>query len=163
MVTSPSDLPEGWLSTHDIAELRRLGAGKTVLELGAYQGRSTVVLSEVAKYVVSVDRHQGVPVGHEIDSLPPYLDAIRPLRNVAIVVANFQDFVPLLDDGFDLVFIDGQHEYVEVIRDITLALLVEPAVIAFHDYDFSDVKRAATEVFGDPNNVHGSVASFRRF
>lgn len=158
-----SELPEGWLSTHDIAELQRLAAGATVLELGAYQGRSTVVLSEVAKYVVSVDRHQGVPVGDDIDSLPPYLEAIRPLHNVAIVIANFQDFVPLLRAlPFDLVFIDGQHEYEEVIRDITLALLVDPSIIAFHDWDFKEVRQAGSEVFGDPNRVHGSVASFRR-
>ncbi len=157
-----TELPEGWLSTHDIAELQRLGAGKTVLELGAYQGRSTVVLSEVAKYVVSVDRHKGVPVGDDIDSLPPYLAAIRPLLNVAIVVANFEDFVPLLRGAFDLVFIDGQHEYEAVIRDITLALIVDPPVIAFHDYDFKEVRKAATEVFGDPNAVKGSVASYRR-
>ncbi len=155
------DLPEGWLSTADIAELRRLGAGATVLELGAYQGRSTVVLSEVAKYVVSVDRHQGVPVG-DADSLPPYLEAIRPLRNVAIVVAYFEDFVPLLRCAFDLVFIDGQHEYAEVVRDITLALLVDPAIVAFHDWDYDEVRQAGSEVFGDPNRVHGSVASFRR-
>jgi predicted O-methyltransferase YrrM len=156
-----TELPEGWLSRADIAELQRLGAGKTVLELGAYKGRSTAVLSEVAKYVVSVDRHQGVPVGDD-DSLADYLEAIRPLRNVAMVVANFQDFVPLLAEAFDLVFIDGQHEYAEVQRDIILTLWVDPPVVAFHDYDFSDVKKAATEMFGDPHAVHGSVASFRR-
>jgi predicted O-methyltransferase YrrM len=154
------DLPEGWLSSHDIAELSRLARGMTVLELGAYHGRSTTVLSRVAKYVISVDRHEGVP-RHDEDSLPDYLAAIRPLRNVAMVVAHFEDFVPLLKP-VDLVFIDGQHEYEFVMRDIILTLLVDPAVVAFHDYDFSEVKQAATEMFGDPNRVHGSVASFRR-
>jgi hypothetical protein len=78
-----------------------------------------------------------------------------------MVVAHFEDFVPLLKP-VDLVFIDGQHEYEFVMRDIILTLLVDPAVVAFHDYDFSEVKQAATEMFGDPNRVHGSVASFRR-
>jgi hypothetical protein len=157
-----SELPEGWLSTHDIAELQRLAAGATVLELGAYMGRSTMVLSEVARYVVSVDRHEGVPA-FENDSLPDYLVAIRPLRNVAMVVAKFEDFVPLLGIGqFDLAFIDGQHEYDQVMRDILLVLPLDPPIFAFHDWDFADVRRAGSEIFGDPNRVHGSVASFRR-
>lgn len=158
----PETLPAGWLSKADISELRRLAAGKTVLELGAWQGRSTAVLSEAAKYVVSVDRHQGIR-NHDEDSLPFYIDAIRPLRNVAMVVASFKDFVPLLGEGtFDLVFIDGEHDYDNVIADIILALMVNPSVVAFHDYDYKDVKQAATEIFGDPRRVGGSVASFRR-
>lgn len=156
------DLPRGWLSNDDIAELQRLADGKVVLELGAWKGRSTMVLSEVAHYVVSIDRHQGIEdVGGE-DSLPDYLTAIRPLANVAIVVARFQDFLPLLDESFDLVFIDGDHDFDSVQRDITLALLLNPKVVAFHDWDFDDVQRAGGQVFGEPDNVRGSVASFER-
>ncbi len=154
--------PDGWLTKDDISELERLAAGKRVLELGAWMGRSTVVLSEVAKYVVSVDRHQGI-VNHDEDSLPNYIDAVRGRTNVAMVVASFEDFVPLLrTEMFDLVFIDGDHDYEAVQRDIGLALFVDPPVIAFHDYDYKDVRQAATEIFGDPHAVHGSVASFRR-
>ncbi len=157
------DLPEGWLTKADENELRRLGAGKVVLELGAWRGRSTTVLSEVARYVVSVDRHQGIDDHMKRpDSLPGYIAEIRPLRNVAMVIADFVDFVPLLKERFDLVFIDGDHDYDSVLRDIALALLVEPAVIAMHDYDYSDVKRAAMETFGKPTTLGGSVASFRQ-
>lgn len=155
------ELPEGWLSSHDIAELQRLGEGKTVLELGAWHGRSTVVLAGVAEYVVSVDRHLGIAAVDDSDSLPAYLEAVRPLRNVAIVVAPFESFVPHLRP-FDLVFIDGDHDYASVQRDIVLALLVEPVVVAFHDFDFADVATAARETFGEPDRVHGSVASFVR-
>lgn len=156
-----SDLPEGWLSKADITELQRLAAGKTVLELGAWKGRSTTVLSEVAKYVVSVDRHQGI-ANHDEDSLPRYVESVRLLPNVAAVIAGFEDFVPLLGPVFDLVFIDGDHDYDFVQRDITLALLIDPDVVAFHDWDFKDVRQAGTEIFGAPNRVHGSVASFKR-
>lgn len=156
------NLPRGWLSGADIAELQRLASGKVVLEMGAWKGRSTVVLSRVARYVVSVDRHQGIEeVGGE-DSLPDYLDSVRKLANVSVVVASFGDFVPLLGEHFDLVFIDGDHDYESVQRDITLALLLNPPVVAMHDFDFEDVRRAATEMFGEPDSVGGSVASFIR-
>jgi predicted O-methyltransferase YrrM len=157
-------LPDGWLSKQDEAELRRLATGKTVLELGAWHGRSTVVLSDVAKYVVSVDRHEGIAGTDDSDSLPEYLEHVRPLRNVALVVAHFQDFVPLLSPfgAFGLAFIDGDHDYRAVLRDIALALHVDPPVVAMHDYDYDEVRQAATEVFGKPHAVKGSVASFRR-
>lgn len=158
-----ADLPDGWLSAADVGELERLASGKDVLELGAWKGRSTVVLSNVARFVVSVDRHAGIEeVGGE-DSLPDYLEAVRGLPNVAIVVASFEDIVPLFTPGrFGLVFIDGDHDLANVQRDIALALLVDPAVVAFHDFDFEDVRMAATQVFGEADSVGGSVASFIR-
>ena len=157
------DLPAGWLSKADQAELRRLARGRFVLELGAWKGRSTTVMSKVASYVVSVDRHRGIADDFDHgDSLPTYIAEIRPLRNVAMVVADFVDFVPLLRERFDLVFIDGDHDYDSVLRDIALALLVNPSVIAMHDYDYSEVRRAAREVFGEPTTLGGSVASFKR-
>ena len=152
--------PPGWLSNADITELRRLGDNKRVLELGAWRGRSTVVLAEVAEYVISVDVHRGISEQPE-DTLPDYLAAVRDLPNVAIVVARFQDIVPHLR-SVDLVFIDGDHDFRSVERDITLALLCEPLVVAFHDWDFTEVRAAAYMFFGEPSALSGSVASFVR-
>ena len=154
-----TDLPEGWLSAADVKELARLAKGKLVLELGAYKGRSTVVLSEHAKYVISVDRHRGV--NYPEDTFTDYLTAVRDLPNVAIVVANFQDFVPHLRD-VDMVFIDGDHDYDSVQRDIILALSVDPRLVVFHDWDFTDVRAAARQFFGEPGALSGSIASFKR-
>ena len=156
-----TDLPRGWLSAADIAELTRIAEGKTVLELGAYKGRSTVVLAGVAEYVISVDRHTGV-VDVPEDTLPEYLEAVRELSNVAIVVAQFDRFVPLVGH-VDLVFIDGDHDYNSVERDIALALRTEPETVAFHDWDFAEVRDAAAVFFGpEPDSLGGSVASFNR-
>lgn len=158
-------LPDGWLSEEEAKELQRLAAGKTVLELGAWKGRSTVVLAEVARYVVSVDRHQGIAeVGGE-DSLPDYLESVRGLGNVAIVVADFQTFLPHLAVAFDLVFVDGDHDADSVERDLLLAckhLYYSSGVIAMHDFDFESVREGANRVFGgvSPNTVVGSVAAF---
>lgn len=158
-----STLPAGWLTDNEAHELRQLAKGKTVLELGAWKGRSTVVLAGVANYVVSVDRHQGIPeVGGE-DSLPDYLASVRGLANVAIVVADFEQIIGLLVD-FDLVYVDGNHDEDSVSRDATMALshTVDGGTVAFHDFDFESVRAGVRRVFHrPPDRVQGSLASFR--
>jgi predicted O-methyltransferase YrrM len=155
------NLPDGWLPDNEVYELQRLAKGKTVLELGAWKGRSTVALSQVAEYVVSVDRHRGIP-GHG-ESLDEYLGAARELPNVAIVIADFSLFVPLLG-AFDLVFIDGDHDENAVCRDTILAAnhLRSHGTIVFHDWDFESVRVGAHSVVGprEPNSLVGSLASF---
>lgn len=153
-------LPEGWLSADEAHELRRLSRGRTVLELGSWKGRSTVVLAEGAKYVVSVDRHEGISeVGGE-DSLPDYLGAVRGLANVGIVVAEFSVFVPWLK-AFDLVYVDGDHESEAVARDAVLARSVALETVAFHDWDFASVRDPVIDLFRrEPDSLVGSVASF---
>lgn len=155
----PVDLPHGWLTDNEANELRRLSVGLTVLELGAWKGRSTVVLAERARYVVSVDRHRGIS-GHDNDSLPDYLANVRYIENVAIIVGDFEKVVPLLA-GYDMVYVDGDHDADSVARDLRLVLDHNPRVIAMHDFDFEEVRVGAREVLGrDPDGLVGSVASF---
>jgi len=159
-------LPDGWLSKDEASELQRLATGKTVLELGAWKGRSTVVLSQVARHVVSVDRHQGIP-GHTDngDSLLDYLGAVRELENVAIVISDFQTFLPFLAVVFDLVFVDGDHDANSVERDVLLGCqhaYYSNGIIVLHDWDFEEVREGAARVFRDrqPDSLVGSLAAF---
>lgn len=155
-------LPDGWLTSEEADELRRLARGKTVLELGAWKGRSTVVLADVAHYVVSVDRHQGIAEAGGEDSLPDYLAAVRSFKNVAIVIGDFGDVIVRLGVGeFDLVYIDGDHDADSVEWDAGHAMSLRPKTIAFHDWDFDTVRGGAYRVLGrEPDDVVGSLASF---
>lgn len=156
-------LPDGWLSPVEADELRRLAAGKTVLELGAWKGRSTVVMAEVAAYVVSVDRHKGIPEREGVESLPDYLDNVRGLENVAIVIAEFDKIVPLFDSFFGFCFIDGSHDEQSVYRDAMMAMehVDGYGTIAFHDWDFESVRKGGLRAMcKSPNRVVDSVASF---
>ena len=154
-------LPDGWLTDVEAAELRRLAAGKTVLELGAWKGRSTVVLAGVAAHVVSVDRHEGIAEVGGDDSLPDYLQAVRGLRNVSVVIADFEQIVPLLG-FFKMVYVDGNHDADTVARDTGFAVMHAVEVVAFHDWDFASVREGVARVIaGNPDSVQGSVASFR--
>lgn len=158
-------LPDGWLEPEEAAELKALAHGKLVLELGAWKGRSTVAFAETALHVVSVDRHQGIAeVGGE-DSLPDYLDAVRGLENVSVVIADFGLFVPNLGRDFHLAYVDGDHDADSAERDALLAcqhVRWDVGVVAFHDWDFDSVREGVGRVFGrSPDRVVGSVASFR--
>ncbi len=157
----PSELPRGWLTRIEVEELATLAAGKVVLELGAWRGRSTVVMARTATLVVSVDRHLGIQRIDESDSLPDYLDAVRTLPNVVPVIGTFGLICPLLRD-IDMVYIDGDHELEAVRRDIDLALITGARMIVFHDWDFADVREAAHDKLGrKANRVVGTVASYR--
>lgn len=153
-------LPDGWLWDEEAAELARLAEGRTILELGAWKGRSTTALASTARYVVSVDRHRGIPdVGN--DSLSEYIANVRSLPNVAMVVASFEEFVPLLGH-FDLVYVDGEHTAEAVARDVRLAVARDPEVIAFHDWDLETVRQGAWEILDwPPASLIGSVAVYR--
>lgn len=150
------NLPDGWLTEEEAAQLADLARDRTVLELGAWKGRSTFVLARTALHVVSVDRHLGIP-GHGGDSLAEYLENVRGLANVSPVVSHFEEIVPLLGH-FDLVYIDGDHDEASVYRDSTLAL-PHCDTIAFHDWDFPEVRAGAAHL-GDPAGIVGSLAWF---
>ena len=156
-------LPDGWLSPVEIKELQRLAKDRTVLELGAWKGRSTVVMSEVATYVVSVDRHQGIPEREGVESLSDYLANVRGLDNVAIVIAQFDRIVPLFDSFFNLCFIDGSHDEQSVYEDAMMAMehLDGYGTICFHDWDMESVKKGGLRAMcKSPNRVVDSLAVF---
>lgn len=163
-MATTTDLPHGWLNTDEAAQLAKLAAGKTVLELGAYKGRSTVVMSETAVHIVSVDRHRGVPPVHAGDTLEDYFAATRELGNVTkVVTENWHDFSRFLRPGmFDLVYVDGDHDYLAAERDAVLAQQLDPRVVAFHDMDFQQVKAAAELIFGPAAGLVGSLGWFKR-
>lgn len=159
-----TDQPKGWLTPEEAIALAKLAKGKFVLELGAFKGRSTMVLADVATYVVSVDRHNGIPPFHSGDSLTEYLDVVRGRQNVAAVVAeNWHDFSLFLKWGsFDLVYVDGDHDFESASRDAVLAQRLDPGMVAFHDLDDPPVAEAARSMFGDPDGLVGSLGWYER-
>lgn len=59
------------------------------------------------------------------------------------------------DHYFDFVYIDADHSYDSVKRDIYnyLPKVKSNGIVAGHDFHLDDVKRAVTETFGKPHNV----------
>jgi predicted O-methyltransferase YrrM len=165
-----------WLWAQDISQMMKreecerladLAQGKTVLEVGACLGCSTISLASTAEYVVSVDWHRGdtQTVGWGFTAVQYLANLIRygVLDKVSAVVADCNRIGALFaDDHFDMAFIDGDHRLDCVRRNIELFLpkVRSPGVIAFHDYGAKDCfeKQAVDERFNQPDELVGTLA-----
>jgi predicted O-methyltransferase YrrM len=135
----PEDV-RGWLSAEEGAALADLATGKRVLEIGSFCGRSTVCMAQTAKAVVCIDPFDGRATSEPGSTLAEFnanierygvAGKVEPYRGTTSLVAP-----TLTADSFDLVFIDGAHDFDSVTLDIAAAerLLAPGGLIAFHDY-----------------------------
>lgn len=158
---------DGWFDWPDIyAEwVERAGHGATIVEVGAWHGKSTVFLATELRRLrhdikfYTVDRWDG-----KIDKL----DKETPDECYGQFQANLRKFgveqfvIPLRmdsldacdhfrDKSLDYVFLDGAHDYWSVRWDIMRwKEKVKPdGILAGHDYDQDDVKKAVHEIFED--------------
>ena len=128
---------DGWMSPGQAATLydaaRRCPAGGTIVEIGSFQGRSTIVLASAAPpdvSVVAIDPHAGNDRGpQEIDG---YADAaaddhavfLANLERAGVAdrvrhVRKFSDVaLAEVDAPIDVLYIDGAHRYGPARADI---------------------------------------------
>lgn len=144
----------------ELATLRDLAVGRRVLELGAWQGKTTVALAEVAMEVWTVDHHEGDSCTGPADTLESYFKTLQydyRRRTVVSIVGEFAAVLPCLKDGeWDLVLVDGDHDYISVVDDCRAArrLVGRPGVVVVHDLDRPEVQKATHRVLGPS---HGGV------
>lgn len=132
--------------------LRRVTPPAQIVEVGSYQGRSTVVLAHVARAhgegvcVYAVDPHTGEM---ELAQVSP--GSARPLNTFDAFVSNVTRFglgeqvVPVRQYSFEVdwaqpiafLFIDGLHDQRNVSRDFEhfFPHLANGGLVAFHDYE----------------------------
>lgn len=124
---------------------RREAAG-VVVEIGSFLGRSTIFLASGSKRarqqkVYAIDPHQGAPVINKKFSGPTYQRFLRNIEQSR--VADMVVPIPQTSDkAFEdwrqpirLLFIDGDHSYQAVRRDLKQwgQFVVDKGVIAVHD------------------------------
>ena len=152
------------LTEKELQKLVQLAEGKDVVELGAQYGGSTIALALSARSVHSCDWHQGDEHAGYRDTLHDYFYNIVSCRNVVSHIGRFEDILPKLRrGGFQMAFIDGQHDFVSVTADYKLVkpLLAEGAVVAFHDYGRFQVEEAVQRLFGAPDELVDTLAIVR--
>jgi predicted O-methyltransferase YrrM len=164
------------LTENEGRRLAELADGKVVLELGAWQGASTIWMAQTAEVVHSVDHHKGDEHAGCGWTLPHYLrnlDRYGLGGKVVIHMGTFDQVLPYLAPfSFDVVFLDGFHTYEQVTADLALCSdVLEPdGTLAVHDYtrdgmqsggvEFG-VKKAVDERHGrDPDELVDSLAIF---
>lgn len=135
----PTEIP-ALCSPAQGAMLQKYAMNKTVLEVGAYFGFSTVCMAQFANMVYSLDTHTGdvhLSKTNTFQYYMGYLQRYRVLDKVAILIGLSTDILPRLPkDTFDMAFIDATHTYEAVKKDIelTIPLVKSGGLISFHDY-----------------------------
>jgi hypothetical protein len=128
-----------------------------IVEIGSYKGKSTVSLglgskwiSERKRTIFAIDPF--MPNGEYIYNFDDFMSNILNLRLVNYVspIKKFsQDATQDCPESISALFVDGDHRYLGVKRDIELYApkVVPGGIIAFHDYTvFPEVKRAVDEL-----------------
>ena len=137
---------EGWLSEaqgetlFDLAARAR-GRGH-IVEIGSWQGRSTVWLASGARLaglrVVAVDPHTGSREDPSARTYETFTANIRRAGVDAVVtpmVMSSADAARQLDGGVELLFIDGDHSDAGATADAEtwLPRLIEGGIVLMHD------------------------------
>jgi Methyltransferase domain len=112
----------GWLTREQAAVLHRsaavLGPDATVVEIGSYEGRSTVMLASALAHessrVVAIDpwteNWKFGAVGTR-DRFTENLRRAKVADRVEVVAERSQAVRPTWDTSIDLLFIDGKHDF----------------------------------------------------
>jgi predicted O-methyltransferase YrrM len=139
---------DGWLSEvegrllYDLAY--QADPAGAIVEIGSWQGKSTVWLAAGAKAgrgarVVAIDPHQGSALhagGENTElALRANLEEAAVADQVDVVVATSEKAAESWNAPISLLWIDGDHEYESVKRDFLLweGNVVEAGVVALHD------------------------------
>lgn len=164
---------EGWMNDDELEWLANTAKRcSTIVEFGCYKGRSTRVLGDNTSGVVyAVDPwngryyfENGTPC--PITTPDDICDFVFNLRDLIIarrvIPCCMHSYEFTLNRKADFVFIDGDHRYRAVVRDINVAreLIGPNGIIAGHDYarpDWPGVKQAVDEEFGDMIHVINSI------
>ena len=132
----------------------------TIIEIGAYTGDSTQILSLCFDRVITVDPVGNTPDFAGLDSNGIYKKLTEKIKklNIEHVRACSQDTFTILPKC-NAVYIDGNHSYEQVISDIKnyWPLIVNDGYLCGHDYCnplTEGVTRAVKEVFGEPDNYY---------
>jgi len=127
---------------------------KCIVEIGSYYGRSTVALAAKTKgIVIAVDDFFGP---RDVELSPEerqriydkFIENTASCYNIKSRICSHEQFEP--PSYCDMAFIDGDHKYENVLRDIKKFLHLKKVLITGHDYYWwPGVMQAVNDIFGN--------------
>lgn len=158
---------EGWFEDDEAWALHEVvrnhpsssPSGPTVVEIGSWHGRSTIVIARALQargggLVYAIDPHAGTAI-HAAEGVADTYEAflanvraagvaehVRPIRAVSRVARS-----QFPARSVDVLLVDGAHRYDDVIRDIDdwTSALANVATVAFHDARAEESVRRALD------------------
>jgi len=140
---SPYSFLDGGSLATDLLLLRGLARktqAENYLEIGTWRGESVANIAPLVKEAVTINLPDSEirKLGLGEDYVASHRFFSRNLKNVTHVQANSKEFdFQSLQKKFDLIFVDGGHNYDSVLADTaSVAKIVNPenGVIVWHDY-----------------------------
>lgn len=166
---------EGFLTPAEGERLFELCKNKNVLEIGSYKGRSTWFIAIGAKLVFCIDPMKMLykPDENRIDMTDEYTtlkdftnNILTRFRNVELLLGiTAQQIHNVVDEYFDVVFIDGWHSYEACEQDILLTWgkLKEGGVMVIHDFgNFEGVSKCIFDYFLAPQKLEDSLVAVKK-
>jgi len=134
------------------------------LEIGAYKGRSTVLMDSLAKNMgkdIAIDivdcfggdEHMG-----EHDTYAEFLNNTQGCNIGTVYIGYSNEQYKRLEGKYDAIFIDACHNTPEVLEDIAnyTPFLADGGIIAGHDIHFFGVRPAVEQVFSSSYTIIGN-------
>lgn len=137
----------------------------SLLEIGVWNGESTVLFSSLTHDIYVVDSFKHYASADPV-AVPP--STAGTIRMFEIVKYNFHTLNPHAtlfhmssDEYFslpckpyyDMIYIDGEHTAAGVEKDVRNALRLEPIVLAGHDYSLPGVQTALRRIFNGTQRI----------
>lgn len=153
---------EGWMRFPELTWLYEASKGMdTIAEVGSWKGRSTNALCSGAKLgnVTAIDHFMG-SVGEDIQHreakkdpdavYKAFLENTKQFTNLTVHRSSSEDAAAALG-SFDMIFIDAEHTYEGVKKDIALWKPKTKILLCGHDYSngWPGVKQAVNEMLGE--------------
>ena len=149
--------------------IRKLPPNSNILEIGTFRGLSSVVMAKARPDVeiTTIDPHIGIPNSPMLYSNPFIVETNLKKYGVSDRVKHIplasRDFDP--NEGYDLLFIDGDHSYGGVSLDYhKFELFVKKGgYIVFHDYcDLPEVTRFVNELHKEKAIIFRTLFIFKK-
>ena len=156
---------EGMFTFHTLYSnmVQKFPSNSLFVEIGTWKGKSTIFMAEKIKEsskeikFYAIDSFDGFGGGYadaeNKDLLTIYNKNIEPVKSYiqTLIGFSFDLFKNFEDDSIDFLFIDGDHRYEGVKRDLQLWFpkIKNGGIISGHDYDEPScgVRKAVDEYF----------------
>lgn len=154
---------DGWMSRAELEWIYgRAASMDSIIEIGAWCGRTTNVLCEACSGMVySIDHfkgskeHQYLFADGKRDIFKEYRENTAECANLITIVADSGDVAEFLPITADMLFIDGSHDYESVMADLEAWMPRIKKLIAGHDKTEGGVGEAIEDTFKDKKIGYG--------